>query len=66
MKFKNNKFKSIVLEQGVNGSGNQVFIVSTTKTSQQDPRRTIGHMEYFSTEKEALDWIKYALDAKAV
>ena len=55
-------FKTIRLEQGIDGAGNTVWIVTSIRDLKE--RRTLisgRHMEYFKTKSEAELWIKYAL-----
>ena len=49
----------IQLNEGVNGSGKTVWLVSTERRGSKG--QTIRHIETFSNKSEAESWIKYAL-----
>ena len=47
------------LNEGVNGSGKKVWLVSTEREGSKG--QTIRHIETFTNKSEAEAWIKYAL-----
>ena len=49
----------VQLNEGVNGSGNVIWLVSTQRTGSKG--QVIRHIETFSSKSEAESWIKYAL-----
>lgn len=52
-------YKLIELRQGINGSGNTIFILFTKRITKNG--KTINRMEYFKSKAEAENWIEWIL-----